>query len=610
MHGTFDIPLVVLSLAVATLASYTALDLSALISLLDKPRMRRAWLAGGAAAMGTGIWAMHFVGMLAFSLPIPLGYDFGHTFASLAIAMIVSYFALNALTRAALTHERLAVGGVLMGLGIAAMHYTGMSALQMHPAIGYDRTLFVASIAIAIGASTIALWIAHRLSDENEPHVFAKRIGAAGMMGIAITGMHYTGMAAAHFPANAVCGAAGEISGAWLGATIALFTATILSATLVVSRFDARTAFLRGMTDALEELVTKRTSELEGALRQYERTTHVLQRTRKKMEQEIDERKAAQARLEHEKDEQRRLIRQIEETHVQLLQSEKLASIGQLAAGVAHEINNPIGFVNANLNTLKGWVQGLLDVIAAQEKLTRTLCADARAPLDAVSREVDLDYVRSDIVALIDESIDGAMRVRRIVGDLRDFSRPSGDEWALADLHAGLESTLNVVHNELKYKADVVREYGSLPLVECNAAQLNQVFMNLLVNAAQSIDAHGTITIRTSHDADAVSISIADTGAGISEDVIGRIFDPFFTTKPVGQGTGLGLSISHGIVEHHGGRIDVESRVGRGTTFTITLPIRRKSGSAANANSNAPDGADGAHRAVRAAAPLTRGEPC
>ncbi|QCU26868.1 histidine kinase [Burkholderia pseudomallei] len=625
MHGTFNLPLVALSLAIATLASYTALDLSALITLLDQPRMRRAWLAGGAAAMGTGIWAMHFVGMLAFSLPIPLGYDFGHTFASLAIAVVVSYFALNAVTRAALTRERLAIGGVLMGLGIAGMHYTGMSALRMQPAIAYDFTLFVASIAI--GASTTALWIAHRLSNENEPRVLMKRIAAAGVMGLAITGMHYTGMAAAHFGANAVCGAAGEISGAWLGATIALFTVTILSATLVVSRFDARTAFLRGMTDALEELVAKRTSELEGALRQYERTTHVLQRTRRKMEQEIDERKAAQARLEHEKDEQRRLIRRLEETHVQLLQSEKLASIGQLAAGVAHEINNPIGFVNANLNTLRSWVQGLLDVIAVQEALTGTLAADARAPLAAVARDIDLDYVRGDILALIDESIDGAMRVRRIVCDLRDFSRPSGDAWAFADLHASLESTLNVVHNELKYKADIVREYGVLPLVECNAAQLSQVFMNLLVNAAQSIGTHGTITIRTTHDGDTVSISIADTGAGIPEDAIGRIFDPFFTTKPVGQGTGLGLSISHGIVEHHGGRIDVESHVGRGSTLTVTLPVRRKPEPAArttagdganNVNdvhatngASAPrDAARAIERAAASAAPLTRGAAC
>jgi signal transduction histidine kinase len=189
--------------------------------------------------------------------------------------------------------------------------------------------------------------------------------------------------------------------------------------------------------------------------------------------------------------------------------------------------------------------------------------------------DLDLDYVRNDIMMLIDESIEGAMRVRQIVRDLRDFSRPSGEEWALADLHAGLESTLNVVHNEIKYKANVIRDYGELPPVECNAAQLNQVFMNLLVNASQAIKEQGTITVRTACWGDIVTVSITDTGAGIAEEVIGRIFDPFFTTKPLGQGTGLGLSISHGIIEHHRGRIEVESHAGEGTTFTVTIPVRR-----------------------------------
>ncbi|WP_229274798.1 histidine kinase, partial [Burkholderia pseudomallei] len=384
------------------------------------------------------------------------------------------------------------------------------------------------------------------------------------------------------------------------------------------------------MAVTLEDQVRHRTRELEAALHENQKIMHALQRTQALMAQEIEERKRTQAELETEREAQRHLIEQLAQAHGQLLQSEKLASIGQLAAGVAHEINNPIGFVNANLNTLRSWVQGLLDVIAVQEALTGTLAADARAPLAAVARDIDLDYVRGDILALIDESIDGAMRVRRIVCDLRDFSRPSGDAWAFADLHASLESTLNVVHNELKYKADIVREYGVLPLVECNAAQLSQVFMNLLVNAAQSIGTHGTITICTTHDGDTVSISIADTGAGIPEDAIGRIFDPFFTTKPVGQGTGLGLSISHGIVEHHGGRIDVESHVGRGSTLTVTLPVRRKPEPAArttegdganNANNvndvHATNGASAARDAARAieraaasAAPLTRGAAC
>ena len=575
MHGTYDPLLVLLSLVIATLASYTALDLAAFISLLDNPKLKRAWLGGGAAAMGTGIWSMHFVGMLALSLPIPLGYALPDTVASLVIAVLVSYFALNIVTRARLSRRRLLAGGALMGAGIVGMHYTGMAAMRMAPGVRYDPVLFAASIGIAVIASTAALWMAQALRVQQARHATALRIGAALIMGIAITGMHYTAMAAAHFALDARCGAANGIDGPWLATTIALFTTATLIVTLLVSRFDARTTFLRGMTDTLERLVRLRTAELETALRRYEQTTAMLQRTRENMATEIDERKAAQIRLEQEKDEQRRLLRALEETHVQLLQSEKLASIGQLAAGVAHEINNPVGFISANLNTLKTWVRSLLDVIAAHEAALPQLEPAQRDALAAMGRAADLDYVRDEIATLIDESIDGALRVRRIVQDLRDFSRPGSGEWCVADIHAGLESTLNVVHNELKYKADIVREYGDLPPVECLPSQLNQVFMNLLVNAAHAIPERGVITIRTSSDDEHVSIAISDTGTGMTPDIVRRIFDPFFTTKPVGQGTGLGLSVSHGIVERHRGTIDVTSEPGRGTTFRIRLPIRR-----------------------------------
>ncbi len=585
MHGTYDPLLVLLSLVIATLASYTALDLAAFISLLDNPKLKRAWLGGGAAAMGTGIWSMHFVGMLALSLPIPLGYALPDTVASLVIAVLVSYFALNIVTRARLSRRRLLAGGALMGAGIVGMHYTGMAAMRMAPGIRYDPVLFAASIGIAVIASTAALWMAQALRVQQARHATALRIGAALIMGIAITGMHYTAMAAAHFALDARCGAANGIDGPWLATTIALFTTATLIVTLLVSRFDARTTFLRGMTDTLERLVRVRTAELETALRRYEQTTAMLQRTRENMATEIDERKAAQIRLEQEKDEQRRLLRALEETHVQLLQSEKLASIGQLAAGVAHEINNPVGFISANLNTLKTWVRSLLDVIAAHEAALPQLEPAQRDALAAMGRAADLDYVRDEIATLIDESIDGALRVRRIVQDLRDFSRPGSGEWCVADIHAGLESTLNVVHNELKYKADIVREYGDLPPVECLPSQLNQVFMNLLVNAAHAIPERGVITIHTSSDDEQVSIAISDTGTGMTPDIVRRIFDPFFTTKPVGQGTGLGLSVSHGIVERHRGTIDVTSEPGRGTTFRIRLPIRRAETSASESES-------------------------
>lgn len=237
-------------------------------------------------------------------------------------------------------------------------------------------------------------------------------------------------------------------------------------------------------------------------------------------------------------------------------------------------------------------MRSLLDVIAAHEAALPQLEPAQRDALAAMGRAADLDYVRDEIVTLIDESIDGALRVRRIVQDLRDFSRPGSGEWCVADIHAGLESTLNVVHNELKYKADIVREYGDVPHVECLPSQLNQVFMNLLVNAAHAIPERGVITIRTSSDDEQVSIAISDTGAGMTPDIVRRIFDPFFTTKPVGQGTGLGLSVSHGIVERHRGAIDVTSEPGRGTTFRIRLPIRR-----AEANASASETAAVGQRA-------------
>ncbi|HVW65990.1 MAG TPA: EAL domain-containing protein [Nitrosospira sp.] len=257
MHSTYNYWLVALSLVVAALASYTALDLSGHISVLTRPRMRHAWLAGGAAAMGIGIWSMHFIGMLAFSLPTPLGYDLATTGYSLAIAILLSYSVLYVVTRAELRMSRLATGGTLMGFGISGMHYTGMAAMDMQPAIQYDPMLFVASIAIAIAASTAALWLAQTLSDADHGHLITKRIGAAFLMSIAITGMHYTGMAAAHFPHGSMSSAANDIDSQWLATTIVLLTFEILIVTLILSRYDARTNFLVGSVSQLNGQIVR-----------------------------------------------------------------------------------------------------------------------------------------------------------------------------------------------------------------------------------------------------------------------------------------------------------------------------------------------------------------
>jgi two-component system, NtrC family, sensor kinase len=260
--------------------------------------------------------------------------------------------------------------------------------------------------------------------------------------------------------------------------------------------------------------------------------------------------------------EMRAMNEKLQSAQQQLLQSEKMASIGQLAAGVAHEINNPVGYVYSNVGTLQGYVDELLAVV-------RHLRGKGEGP----EPTCDIDFLEEDIPQLVGETREGLDRVKKIVQDLKDFSRVDRSEaWEEANLVKGLESTLNIVQNEIKYKAAVVKELAPLPEVRCLPSQLNQVFMNLLVNAAQAIADKGTITLRSGCDATHVWIEVADDGCGMPPEVQARIFEPFFTTKPVGKGTGLGLSVSYSIVQKHHGRIELRSAPGRGTAFRVVLP--------------------------------------
>jgi signal transduction histidine kinase len=270
----------------------------------------------------------------------------------------------------------------------------------------------------------------------------------------------------------------------------------------------------------------------------------------------------------------------LEDAQNQVIQAEKLASIGQVSAGVAHEINNPLAFALSNLGSLESYLGQLLTLLAAYvdaDKLAGTQPARGFEPARALRERIDFEFVRGDIVALLAESRDGLLRVKRIVQDLRDFSRGGAEEvWQTIDLHAALDSTVNIVHGEIKYKASIVRRYGDLPEIECLPSRLNQVFLNLLVNAGQSIERDGAIAISTGTEGGQAWVSIEDNGCGIAGAHLNRIFEPFFTTKPSGQGTGLGLSVSYAIIRKHGGRIDVDSEVGRGTRFTVRLPATQR----------------------------------
>jgi len=278
-------------------------------------------------------------------------------------------------------------------------------------------------------------------------------------------------------------------------------------------------------------------------------------------------------------------LSEIKELEQQVRQTEKMASIGQLAAGVAHEVNNPMGFIHANLHQMSEYLADLDKYFEVTNRLQRAASEGdlemIRAAADdvrAVSREIDLDYVRADFQKALLESSEGAERIRHIVKDLRDFSRPDLPARVPADLNQALDSTANIVYTMMKHSVHFEKNYGELPKMDAYPMQLKQVFMNLLVNAYQAIESRcedepGVIRIETEHVGEEIVIRIADTGVGIIEADRARIFEPFFTTKPVGSGTGLGLSTSFAIIERHGGRILVESEVDRGTTFEVWLPL-------------------------------------
>ena len=263
-------------------------------------------------------------------------------------------------------------------------------------------------------------------------------------------------------------------------------------------------------------------------------------------------------------------------TQSQLVQAEKLAAIGLLAGGVAHEINSPLAVIKSNLGRLKHYVDALLTFIRAHDALGADAvgATKALATLQSLKQEIDLPFITDDVVCLLAECGEGLGRVATIVRGLREFSRIDVKEtWAYEDIHQALESTLTGAGPELTARCEVRKEYGDLVPVQCMRSELSQVFRNLLVNASQAVVAAGVITIRTGRQRSQVWIEISDTGQGITPADLPRIFDPFFTTQSVGKGTGLGLAVAYAIVQRHHGRIEVSSAVGVGTTFRIWLPL-------------------------------------
>ncbi len=351
-----------------------------------------------------------------------------------------------------------------------------------------------------------------------------------------------------------------------------------------IEEIDLLMKNFRKMGKELREFYT----ELDGKVKQ--RTLALtemygdLNASNQELQREVSERKLAEERLEKSRLELETAYHNLKNANLQMAHQEKMASIGQLAAGVAHEINNPLGFVISNVATMQDYIQKLVRYVTAQDGTFQALkdaqccekagmlCIQLEERIREMKKEMRIDFITEDIGELITDTQGGMERIKRIVTELKTFSSETTDI-ELTDIHIGLEGVIKIIANELRYKVNLVRDYGEIPQIMCNQGNLNQVFMNLLLNAAQAIEEQGEIRIQTRLVGCEVVIRITDTGRGIPEEVQKRVFDPFFTTKAVGSGTGLGLSVSYEIVKSHNGSLEIESSSPAGTTFILKIPV-------------------------------------
>jgi signal transduction histidine kinase len=327
--------------------------------------------------------------------------------------------------------------------------------------------------------------------------------------------------------------------------------------------------------DLTQEVHINTSNEIGELAQSFNRMIHDLRSSREELQQWTQTLENKVQERTHEIQEKNEaltsLLEEMKRMQEQLVHSEKMASLGQLVAGIAHEINNPVNFIASNITPLKSYIADIKHLLTRYDQLG-DLTPSQQAEIHQIKQTIDFEFLIKDLDLLIKDIDAGSARIKQIVQDLRNFSRLDEAELKTIDIHESLNTTLNLLGHLYENRITVHKQYGDIPPVECYAGQLNQVFMNLLANAAQAIERTGNVWITTSVQEHNICIVIRDDGVGIPEDVLPKIFDPFFTTKGVGEGTGLGLAISYGIIEKHQGKITVQSRVGEGAEFTVVIP--------------------------------------
>lgn len=647
LKGEYNYFLVGLSVLVSAFAAYALLVILERIWHTRAASTNQLWRIFGSVVFGLGVWAMHFTAMLAFMLPqYDMAYDIPVTVLSVVPPMLGVYRASGILAKQQFSFVNMQLSALSLALGIGAMHFLGMEAMLVDALITYDFVLFITSIGCVHILALIAIYLIvyiHKIDADELP----PKLICAFIMGLSIASMHYVAMAAVHFYADSntllIAHHQNNNNMVFFGLMITtvafIIVATTILGTIVDHRMQATELLLQASVTREKDIVEHLADGLiildqdgnidsinsmglkmfgyenksldgcpimqlmpsldfqhlsaQGTDTQNLAQTFVLEGVRcgqqhfpvevnfSAMSMQILDKKLFNCVI--------RDISQRVELEEQLRQAQKLESIGQLAAGIAHEINTPTQYVSDNTTFLKNASQTCLSIVEAAQKLLNSSSDDERQKNSEILRslidEGDIEFICEEMPLAIEQSLEGLQRITKIVGAMKSFSHSSDDTMQKVDIKEAIESTIIVARSEWRYVAELETTFDeSLPLVTCLRDGLNQVILNFIVNAAHAIEArygktenhNGLITVATTQKQDNIVILIGDNGIGMSKEIQKRIFDPFFTTKGVGKGTGQGLSLAYTvIVETHKGKILIDSTPNIGTTFKIILPINQ-----------------------------------